>query len=150
MVPSDTSPGDVIGQDFGPYKILRRLGMGGMAETFEAIRQGPSGFTRRVCLKLVRPALREDESSIHLFEREARLAAKLHHSNIVSVIDFGEIEGTLYMALELVDGVDLQRRGKRIPRRREAETRRRIAGMMPKTRRPLPRSRMSKGSPTPT
>ncbi|MBW2546948.1 MAG: serine/threonine protein kinase [Deltaproteobacteria bacterium] len=108
MVASDTSPGDVIGQDFGPYKIIRRLGMGGMAETFEAIRQGPSGFSRRVCLKLVRPALREDEASIHLFEREARLAAKLHHSNIVSVIDFGEIEGTLYMALELVDGVDLQ------------------------------------------
>ncbi len=108
MVASDTSPGDIIGQDFGPYRILRRLGMGGMAETFEAIRQGPSGFSRRVCLKLVRPALREDEGSIHLFEREARLAAKLHHSNIVSVIDFGEIEGTLYMALELVDGVDLQ------------------------------------------
>ena len=108
MVASDRSPGDVVGQDFGPYKILRRLGMGGMAETFEAIRQGPSGFSRRVCLKLVRPSLREDEGSIHLFEREARLAAKLHHSNIVGIEDFGDIEGTLYMALELVDGVDLQ------------------------------------------
>lgn len=108
MVASDTSPGDVVGQNFGPYRIVRRLGMGGMAETFEAILQGPSGFSRRVCLKLVRPALRQDEDSIHLFEREARLAAKLHHSNIVSVMDFGEFEGTLYMALELVDGVDLQ------------------------------------------
>jgi serine/threonine protein kinase len=108
MASSDTSPGDIIGQDFGPYRIVRRLGMGGMAETFEAIRQGPSGFSRRVCLKLVRPALRQDEHSIKLFEREARLAAKLHHSNIVSVVDFGEIDGTLYMSLELVDGVDLQ------------------------------------------
>ena len=108
MASAETSPGDIIGQDFGPYRIVRRLGMGGMAETFEAVRQGPSGFSRRVCLKLVRPALREDEHSIKLFEREARLAAKLHHSNIVGVVDFGEIDGTLYMSLELVDGVDLQ------------------------------------------
>ena len=108
MVGSDISPGDVVGQDFGPYRIVRRLGVGGMAETFEAIRQGPSGFSRRVCLKFVRPALREDTSSIQLFEREARLAAKLHHSNIVSVVDFGEIDGTLFMSLEFVDGVDLQ------------------------------------------
>jgi serine/threonine protein kinase len=79
-----------------------------MAETFEALRQGPGGFSRRVCLKLVRPALRQDEQSIKLFEREARLAAKLHHSNIVSVVDFGELDDTLFMALELVDGVDLQ------------------------------------------
>lgn len=108
MASSETSPGDIIGRDFGPYRIVRRLGMGGMAETFEAIRHGPSGFSRRVCLKLVRPALRQDEHSIKLFEREARLAAKLHHSNIVSVVDFGEIDDTLYMSLELVDGVDLQ------------------------------------------
>ena len=61
-----------------------------------------------MCLKLVRPAFRDDDDSIDLFEREARLAAKLQHSNIVGVIDFGEIEGTIYMALELVDGADLQ------------------------------------------
>lgn len=108
MATAETSPGDIVGQDFGPYRVVRRLGMGGMAETFEAIRQGPSGFSRHVCLKLVRPALRQDEHSIKLFEREARLAAKLHHNNIVSVVDFGEIDGTLFMSLELVDGVDLQ------------------------------------------
>ncbi|MGB8331301.1 MAG: serine/threonine-protein kinase [Polyangiales bacterium] len=98
----------VMGKDFGPYTLVQRLGVGGMAETFEAIRHGRSGFSQRVCLKLVRPALRDNVDSIELFEREARLAAKLHHSNIVSVIDFGEIEGTLYMALELVEGADLQ------------------------------------------
>ena len=107
-VGSETSLGDVVGEDFGPYKLVRRLGMGGMAETFEAIRHGRSGFSQRVCLKLVRPAFRDDADSIQLFEREARLAAKLQHSNIVGIIDFGEIEGTLYMALELVDGTDLQ------------------------------------------
>jgi serine/threonine protein kinase len=101
-------PSDPIGQSFGPYKLVRRLGVGGMAETFEAIRTGPSGFSQRVCLKLVLPFFRDSPDFIELFEREARLAAKLRHSNIVGVIDFGQIGGTSYMALELIDGLDLQ------------------------------------------
>ncbi len=104
----ETSVTDLIGKEFGPYTLIQRLGVGGMAETFEAVRRGRSGFEQRVCLKLVRPGFRDDVDSIVLFEREARLAAKLHHSHIVAVIDFGEIEDTLYMALELVDGADLQ------------------------------------------
>ena len=104
----DSSPGDLIGQDFGPYHLVRRLGVGGMAQTFEAIRHGPSGFSQHVCLKLVLPFLRDNQAFSELFKQEARLAAKLRHSNIVGIIDFGEIDGTLYMALELVDGVDLQ------------------------------------------
>lgn len=105
---SDSGPGDLLGQDFGPYRLVRRLGAGGMAQTFEAIRRGPSGFSQHVCLKLVLPYLRDNQAFSELFKQEARLAAKLRHSNIVGVIDFGEIDGTLYMALELVDGVDLQ------------------------------------------
>jgi serine/threonine protein kinase len=116
----ETSSSNLLGKDFGPYRIVRRLGVGGMAETFEAIRRGPSGFTQRVCLKLVLPFFRDDEDFLMLFEREAKLAAKLRHSNIVGVIDFGEIDGTSYMALELVDGADLQvlldaQEGKRLP-----------------------------------
>jgi serine/threonine protein kinase len=104
----DSSTGELLPRDFGPYRLIRRLGRGGMAETFEAIRRGPSGFTQRVCLKLVLPFFRDDEDFVQLFEREAKLAAKLRHRNIVGVIDFGDIEGTYYMALELVDGIDLQ------------------------------------------
>lgn len=104
----DTASGELLGKEFGPYRLVRRLGVGGMAETYEAIRQGPSGFTQRVCLKLVLPFFRDDEEFLRLFEREARLAARLRHGNIVGVIDFGEIAGRSYMALELVDGVDLQ------------------------------------------
>lgn len=102
------SPSDPLGQNFGPYKLVRRLGVGGMAETFEAIRSGPGGFSQRVCLKLVLPFLRDSKDFIQLFEREARLAARLRHSNIVGVIDFGQIDGMPYMALELVDGADLR------------------------------------------
>ena len=107
-VASDPSLGDLIGQDFGPYRLVRRLGVGGMAQTFEAIRHGPGDFSQRVCLKLVLPFFRDNQAFVELFKQEAKLAAKLRHGNIVGVIDFGEIDGTLYMALELVDGVDLQ------------------------------------------
>jgi serine/threonine protein kinase len=96
-----------IGENFGPYQLVRRLGVGGMAETFEAIRIGPSGFSQRVCLKVVLPFFRDRQDFRELFEREARLAAKLRHGNIVGVIDFGQVEGVTYMAVELVDGVDL-------------------------------------------
>lgn len=104
----DASSGELLGTEIGPYTLVRRLGVGGMAETYVAIRRGPSGFSQRVCLKLVLPFYRDDEEFVKLFQREARLAAKLRHSNIVGVIDFGEIAGRSYMALELVDGVDLQ------------------------------------------
>jgi len=104
----DASSSDLLGTEIGPYTLVRRLGMGGMAETFVAIRRGPSGFTQRVCLKLVLPFFREDEEFVELFQREARLAARLRHSNIVGVIDFGEIAGRSYIAMELVDGVDLR------------------------------------------
>ena len=105
---SETSLRNILGEDFGPYTLVSRLGVGGMAETFVAIRRGPGDFTQRVCLKLVLPFFRENKDFILLFEREARLAAQLRHRNIVGVIDFGEHEGTSYMALELVDGLDLR------------------------------------------
>lgn len=103
----DTSFGEPGSREFGPYTVVRRLGVGGMAETYEAIRKGPGDFTQRVCLKLVLPYFRGREDFLTLFKREARLAAKLRHSNVVGVIDFGEIEGITYIALELVDGADL-------------------------------------------
>lgn len=103
----DTPLSDPFGHDFGPYKLVRRIGVGGMAETYEAIRTGPGDFTQRVCLKVVLPFFRDRKDFRELFEREARLAAKLRHSNVVGVIDFGQIDGVTYMALELVDGVDL-------------------------------------------
>ena len=95
-------------REFGPYRLVRRLGVGGMAEAFEATRIGAGGFEQRVCLKRVLPAFSDDEAFVSRFQREARLAAQLRHTNIVGVIDAGEIDGAHYMALELVDGVDLR------------------------------------------
>ncbi|MGB5812000.1 MAG: serine/threonine-protein kinase, partial [Polyangiales bacterium] len=95
-------------REFGPYRLVRRLGVGGMAETFEAVRVGNAGFEQRVCLKRVLPAYGQDADFVERFRREAQLAANLRHSNVVGVTDFGEVDGVSYMALELVDGVDLR------------------------------------------
>ncbi len=95
-------------REFGPYYLVRRLGVGGMAETFEATRVATGGFEQRVCLKRVLPAFSEDDEFVSRFQREAKLAAQLRHTNIVGVIDFGEVGGVHYMTLELVDGVDLR------------------------------------------
>jgi serine/threonine protein kinase len=108
MTRPETSLEGLSGEQFGPYRIVRRIGIGGMAETYEAIRSGPSGFEQRVCLKLVLPFFQQNKGFVELFHREAKLAAKLRHSNIVGVIDFGEVNGRSYMALELIDGCDLR------------------------------------------
>ncbi|MDB4987267.1 MAG: serine/threonine protein kinase [Myxococcaceae bacterium] len=113
-----TLPGDHL----GPYELLRPLGAGGMAETFVAIRRGPANFEQRVCLKRILPGCAADPMFVELFLDEARLLARLQCANIVHVYDFGEVQGTYYMALELIDGVDLEgllstlrERGERMP-----------------------------------
>jgi serine/threonine protein kinase len=92
----------------GPYQLLRPLGAGGMAETFVAVRRGPARFEQRVCLKRILPGRAADPRFVELFLDEARLLAKLRNAAIVQVYDFGETDGTYYMALELVDGMDLE------------------------------------------
>ena len=92
----------------GPYEIERNVGSGGMAEVVLAHYRGPSGFAKRVALKRILPAYSADADFAALFRDEARLAAHLVHPNVVSLHDFGELEGRLFMAMEFVDGVDLK------------------------------------------
>lgn len=93
-------------EQYGPYKRIRRLGIGGMAETFLAVQRGAAGFEQRVCMKFILPGYRGNADFKRLFLREASIAASLRHSNIVGVIDVDASVG--YMVLELVDGVDLR------------------------------------------
>jgi serine/threonine protein kinase len=93
---------------FGPYELVRRLGSGGMAETFLAVRRGPGEFEQHVCVKRILPAWEGDPQFVRQFMEEARLAAQLRHANINQVVDFGVASGQHYLALELVDGVDLR------------------------------------------
>ena len=93
----------------GPYLLGERLGLGGMAEVFVATRPGPHGFNKRFAVKRILPELARDARFVAMFCDEARICAGLSHPNIVQVVDFGESDGEVFMALEYVDGVSLAR-----------------------------------------
>ncbi|MEM1418708.1 MAG: protein kinase, partial [Myxococcota bacterium] len=95
-------------RQLGPYRLLHRLGAGGMAETFLAVRHGPGGFEQRVCLKRILPAFEQDAEFVRLFLEEARVSARLRHANVAQVLDFGVVDGSHFLALELVEGLDLR------------------------------------------
>ncbi len=93
----------------GPYRIDRRLATGGMAEVFVAHREGPHGFSKRVALKRILPQYAGDPDFVAMFIDEAKLAARLEHPNVVQVFDFGEHSGSLFLAMELVEGTNVNR-----------------------------------------
>ncbi len=103
----------------GPYQIERRLAAGGMAEVLVAQRLGPHGFQKRVALKRILPQHARDPEFVGMFIDEARLAARLEHPGIVQVFDFGEHDGSLFMAMELVDGTTVGRLLRSVASRRE-------------------------------
>ena len=94
----------------GPYHIRRRLGQGGMAETFLAVRVGTGGFERECCIKRMRPDRAAEPENLSRFEREVLVHAQLRHANIVTAEDAGvDPEHGHYLVLEYVRGVDLQK-----------------------------------------
>ncbi len=97
----------VADAQFGKYRLLSRLGRGGMAEVWKAELRGPQGFSRTLVLKRMLPHLSDDPSFVKMFIAEARLSAKLSHANIVQVFDFGEVDGAYFIAMEYVPGCDL-------------------------------------------
>jgi hypothetical protein len=78
-----------------------------MAEIHRATRDGPAGFAKQVVIKTVLPDLCRDRQFVEMFLEEARLAARLSSPNLVQVFDFGHEEGTYYLVMEHVDGLDL-------------------------------------------
>jgi eukaryotic-like serine/threonine-protein kinase len=89
----------------GRYRVLTRLGAGGMAEVYCAEDQQ---LGRRVALKLLHRRFAEDEQFVERFRREASSAAGLQHPSIVGVFDRGEWEGTYYIAMEYIEGRTLK------------------------------------------
>jgi serine/threonine-protein kinase len=102
---SPPDPGAV--PTFGPYALIERLGQGGMAEIFVAERRTEGGVMARCVIKRIAPALRSDRDFREMFIDESRIARMIHHPNIVECFDSGAIDGAAYMALELVDGLEL-------------------------------------------
>ena len=89
----------------GRYRILRKLGSGGMANVYLA---EDEDLGRRVAIKILNDRYANDESFIERFRREAKSAAGLSHPNIVSIYDRGEAEGTYYIAMEVIEGRSLK------------------------------------------
>lgn len=94
-------------QTFGRYELLRIAGSGGMAQVHLARQLGPEGFVKPCVLKRIAPAYAHDETVRRMFLEEARISALLNHPNIVQTFDYGEVDGVPYLAMELVDGVNL-------------------------------------------
>ncbi|MBS2014621.1 MAG: protein kinase [Deltaproteobacteria bacterium] len=91
---------------FGPFTLGRRLGSGGMATVFAARQDGPH-VTRLVALKVLAAHISPDDPEQRRFVREAQLATRLEHPNIVRTYDVGEIDGKMYLAMELIHGASL-------------------------------------------
>ena len=96
-VPSTLLPGT----RFGSYEILQRLGAGGMGEVYRA---KDSRLDREVAIKTVSLNHCSLPEALSRFEREARSACSLNHPNIVTIYELGHVDGTHYIAMELVDG----------------------------------------------
>src|SRR4030095_9908121 len=91
----------------GRYRILRKLGSGGMANVYLAEDQE---LGRRVAIKILNDRHANDDQFVERFRREAKNAAGLSHPNIVSIYDRGEAEGTYYIAMEYLEGRSLKER----------------------------------------
>jgi serine/threonine-protein kinase len=89
----------------GRYRVLRRLGSGGMADVWLA---EDSHLQRQVALKVLHRRFAQDREFVERFRREAEAAAGLQHPNIVAVFDRGDAEGTYYIAMQLLEGRSLK------------------------------------------
>jgi serine/threonine protein kinase/WD40 repeat protein len=88
-------------RQLGDFRILREIGQGGMGIVYEA-RQESLG--RHVALKVLPPSVSRHEAFRERFQREARAAARLHHTNIVPIFGVGEDQGVLYYAMQFIQG----------------------------------------------
>ena len=96
---------DKIGHEIGPYKIVRRLGAGGMGEVYLA---QDTRLDRLVALKILPAYFASDDARLRRFQREARAASALNHPNILTIHEVGEAAGIWYIATEFIDGVTIR------------------------------------------
>jgi tetratricopeptide (TPR) repeat protein len=106
---------------FGRYRLLERLGQGGMAEVFKAKSYGVEGFEKTLVIKRILPELAKSPEFVEMFVHEAKLAVRLSHANVVQVFDLGKFDpgasagavdgasptAAYYIAMEYVHGLDL-------------------------------------------
>lgn len=89
---------------FGPYRLVKKLGEGGMGAVYLAQRSDAGYY---VALKILTKKNAADATLLRRFQREASVGQKLNHPNLIRTLDFGELQGTYFIAQEYVEGVDL-------------------------------------------
>jgi len=100
------------GTKLGTFEIADRIGAGGMGEVYRAT---DTKLGRDVAIKTLPASLASESGWLSRFEREAKVLAALNHAHIASIYSLDEHDGTLYLAMELVDGETLEQKLKRGP-----------------------------------
>jgi serine/threonine protein kinase len=104
IVEADPTAEELAGK-FPQLEILELVGRGGMGSVFKARQKS---LQRTVALKIIRPEINAKPGFAERFVREARALAQLNHPNIVTVHDFGQVNGLYYLVMEYIDGVNLR------------------------------------------
>ncbi|HEU5059451.1 MAG TPA: protein kinase, partial [Kofleriaceae bacterium] len=94
-------------KQFGPYRLVQQLAVGGMAEIHLAKTHGIAGFEKYVALKMIHPNYSQDQQFIQMLIDEAKITVQLQHVNIAQTFDLGRVGETYYITMEYVDGADL-------------------------------------------
>ena len=95
----------------GKYRIIQQIAAGGMAQLFLAESEGPMGFRKKVVLKRLHHNLARESEAVRMFLTEAHIAGQLNHPNIVHLYDLFRADDALVIAMEFVDGRDLEALG---------------------------------------
>ncbi|MFZ0451014.1 MAG: protein kinase [Desulfatiglandaceae bacterium] len=98
---------EITNRRFGKYMLLDKVALGGMAELYRAMITGVQGFEKLIAVKRILPHLTIEKELVDSFIDEAKLAALLHHQNIVQIYDFGSVEKSYFIAMEYLFGKDL-------------------------------------------
>jgi serine/threonine-protein kinase len=102
----------LTGKMLGPYHVLSRLAVGGMAELWLA-NSSARGDSQQVVLKTMLPGVADSREFVRMFQTEAVIGSRLRHPNLVRVLDYGRLADRYFIAMEYIDGLTLRQIGQR-------------------------------------